>query len=921
MPAYVSPSAAAPIELNPLLAANNICAEQFLEEPNYGIWKRGSDYMCGVGDSPDVDGDGEPETDWQYFYDCAKHRLPGNTMCTVDVDDNDPSKGTIDVPCSCPEHGDGAQVTKAGFLTDMFDIMLVQMDEFLSWATVLLDKYDNDPDFLDKYFDLWYPEAAPWIEFLSQGGTPDTGCYKCDGEGALSYWYRQMGEVIERIDRWIYGVKDIVSGDDAISYIGGSCSGADAVWCVPPESCSAVEVYGGPHYDPNAPIPNTSGEDYTFDSNGKGVRGDMEDVVACLDWNANHHGSSDAAYEAYMTSIMGQPYVDPGARGNAEKFERCLNYCRSSVDSPGTNQDCIDLPRSIIPGADVILRNYVNNQSTPHEYVDAFINCRNPPQGLGHIDGVDFVDQGVVGCSRACNPEEMGFLDALGNLKPEWNGYFNGLSWDSAKPDITVNEVRPDNSCEHLDPAEVFFTGAGCVGSTSDFCQKLEIDYQYADNKVNVDGDLNFQSRLDELIECRNATNPSDETGVTGCKEQCNTQELTGVYNNLEDGFILTSSLNPSFSDWVWPTEDITINSVNLACSGWPNAKNHPGWKSAIDGDPSSGVNTEFRDAMGISMSNSLGYCGEDSDLGWQPPAGSTGVNQMGFVQLLEASKTEAENQVDKFRHRLTFLNARLEELINTVTILTNARTAFEDFFLGAADLIRKRHEADTAAKASSSSLPDMIIYAWESEKDEGEERGLWHIVKVEGKMPKRCNSSCGPSQAAGSGDPWPQIKSEKSGFLKMKKCYMIDQGKSHGVVKFRTIRFDENKKRSRLFFPNGVPIWEAAFGHPAAGESDIDRMISVCSDHMIQNPKRSEYVELPASVGNIYEGAFMLNSLKEFDPDFPDNEVNKLCWEEAHKVLSNGIMSETCAEFYYVGGGFTFRYRPCVTNAGDPSF
>jgi hypothetical protein len=66
----------------------------------------------------------------------------------------------------------------------------------------------------------------------------------------------------------------------------------------------------------------TPAEMGTFDSNNNNVRGDLEDVLACLDHQINY---------------------DPGngARGNYQRFLRCSETCSPS--------SCGLLPRSLLP--------------------------------------------------------------------------------------------------------------------------------------------------------------------------------------------------------------------------------------------------------------------------------------------------------------------------------------------------------------------------------------------------------------------------------------------------------------------------------------------------------------------------------------------------------------------------------------------
>ncbi len=289
-------------------------------------------------------------------------------------------------------------------------------------------------------------------------------------------------------------------------------------------------------------------------------------------------------------------------------------------------------------------------------------------------------------------------------------------------------------------------------------------------------------------------------------------------------------------------------------------------------------------------------------------------INPGGWLASTGTAAIEAENQIDKFIMRRDYLDSRMTELNYFRNILTTAIVEFEDFLTNAVPpLIDERIAYDAAPPDD---WPNQIVYGWQ-EDNSPENRpaapgeAYWHIVKVEGRIPKRCNNACG---VGGGPDPkWPKVETytRKGG---LKRCYELFN--TDGIVKFRVTRYDESPTPAGggLRFPNGQPIWKFRFFHPHPTRASVSAATlgSTCDSIMIVDPQ-IQYPTVPAST---FKGAFIMNRRRGTSPADPILGNNYNCWNRSHFILANsGIMSETCARYYYKDGirkGLTFSFIDC---------
>jgi hypothetical protein len=266
----------------------------------------------------------------------------------------------------------------------------------------------------------------------------------------------------------------------------------------------------------------------------------------------------------------------------------------------------------------------------------------------------------------------------------------------------------------------------------------------------------------------------------------------------------------------------------------------------------------------------------------------------------IEQSIPEAENQIAKFTQRFNFLTARMAEIVYVRDLLSDTAARIEAFLDGpAAALIQER------IRYTGRELPYHVIYGWQGDPPPGDptRRGLWHMVKVEARIPGRCDNACDPSQSQDV--LW--IHTKRYGrWLGIQKCFELQD--TDGVVKMRVTRFDENRPSNPLLFPNSVFLWDFRAHPDRSSLNDASSLEIQCPPY--QSPS-----------GEIYTGAFLANGPDEeggaWNSALPSDQPSLTCWTRANRLLTDfGVKSETCAKYYYHEGdrpGFDFRFVPCA--------
>lgn len=255
------------------------------------------------------------------------------------------------------------------------------------------------------------------------------------------------------------------------------------------------------------------------------------------------------------------------------------------------------------------------------------------------------------------------------------------------------------------------------------------------------------------------------------------------------------------------------------------------------------------------------------------------------WLDLMERSHILARNQTVQFKHRYDYLLERQAQAERLDGRFGEALGNFTRFLNGPAkDLLAAANLPEEDAP-----LPNKVIYGWKTDPAPGKDRGYWHLVRVDARLPGRCEGQCGKNGAI---EPsFPTIKTytrhwgtrryyslgdsfgqpgcnNKSDYKKVNKCF------KGGMVKARVVRYDEDK--DELTFPNTIPIWRSVFHHPGRDSADPS-MLDNCEGFGIGNK------EGPA-------GAFMLNG----------SSTSPQCWQMANNLLERGLVSQTCAEYFY---------------------
>jgi len=315
-------------------------------------------------------------------------------------------------------------------------------------------------------------------------------------------------------------------------------------------------------------------------------------------------------------------------------------------------------------------------------------------------------------------------------------------------------------------------------------------------------------------------------------------------------------------------------------------------------------VANSFCDQVTLALPISKGSCGN--------------AQSVAFKITLQQSATEASVQVEKFRQRYKFLKGRFDEatsIVNSLTIAINSLSAFLDNNtpnnLGDSPAERFIQNRLAPIQNTTRDLPSFAIYVWQ-DKDPiltnpagqprwGTGQGYWHAVKAEVRIPRRCAGNC-------LNNDWPKIDSRTSGgFLSKKVCYKLIN--REGMTKARVIRYDQDKDMTGLMFPGGGQIWKPRLSNPTFSTDPNPGGLRADCAALIDN-------DLAGWLGGADDrrhlgAAFMLNKIPNLgNPADPYT----VCWNRVHnQLLSHGIMSESCAQYYFVEGqGFRVKFVPC---------
>jgi len=285
---------------------------------------------------------------------------------------------------------------------------------------------------------------------------------------------------------------------------------------------------------------------------------------------------------------------------------------------------------------------------------------------------------------------------------------------------------------------------------------------------------------------------------------------------------------------------------------------------------------------------------------------------------------TITSNDHDKFDYRYDFINSLNDDVRRLSSELGTQIAAFENFIENPIwpELAK---EWERIKDPPNKALPGMVIYGWRDDPDpkQPSEPGLWHLVKVESRVPGRCDDHCSRQSPGREGHrynhdpklPWVKAWSNDTGtkdYLTLGDAFNLfgdcDEHSDYanrdqtcfqgGTVKTRVTRWDQTKTHNALSFANKVPIWNFMYGRYGIGDQQVDINYLNNSCRMRDD---EHGVELDAFIAN----------------DLPSDPAD--CRGAANRLLSTGIMSQSCAEYFFrdwndnAGGrGFNVKFVPC---------
>lgn len=235
------------------------------------------------------------------------------------------------------------------------------------------------------------------------------------------------------------------------------------------------------------------------------------------------------------------------------------------------------------------------------------------------------------------------------------------------------------------------------------------------------------------------------------------------------------------------------------------------------------------------------------------------------------------------------------------------------------------------AATAVAGTWEPFAIYGWRTKEnpDDPNSKKYWHLVRADAKLPGRCGGKCGRGYYGKSREPtWPYLFTFTKDWGTRRCWSMVDSldyddhcndesDYAHdaracmrgGTVKSRVIRWDQDRD-FMMKFANNVPIWNFMFHHPGVRSTQSPQAAIQALETSCANNNTIDY--------------FMYNGGRDCDPNNPppppavcENTANQdACYNAARNLLQRGVMSKTCAEYFFhqveglpVSVGFSVKF------------
>jgi len=315
---------------------------------------------------------------------------------TADEGDQD----TVPRDCFCGE--DPPAWDEKFFTKDALEDFYYGITEFAGWAKDFVLAVSAGGTSMLRSMDVWYDEAAEWIEPECDDpacavGDPACcpGSYNKNPEpGYLYQWRDELETFYDSLNEWIYP-------DDTITHPAyragaGQCLGTNAVWCVPADG-HPINRYG---LDECQGV--TEKEQLMFNINNNAVRGDLVDVVACLNYNVLDQYTFTDPY----TMTLHTPV------GDQAKFLACSQFCGPWA--------CAQLPRSLVTLNPIVLGENIFPLSwSDYELYEYCLQSKTYTE-----------------CDDRCTP------DSIGGVLPM--GAYPINAGDYVPPDVRIKDIEKE---------------------------------------------------------------------------------------------------------------------------------------------------------------------------------------------------------------------------------------------------------------------------------------------------------------------------------------------------------------------------------------------------------------------------------------------------------------------------------------------
>ncbi len=846
-------------------------------------WKPGMDHFC--------------STEYPY-YDCGA-RSGGCTAGNFN--------GTVPT-CGCTASGNPTQ-----WREDPVDAFADGLKGFIGWANAILGSYDENKTQLYNTFSGWYEGAAYWVaprcdpawncDSIAGVQPQCSSCNNQENDGYLIFWRNQLADWVDLLDKWLYGRS--VTEPLPASFVDVNA------WCLPPNQASVpfVESEFIVRSRSATPPQNRNGVDIPP------TWGDLNDTIACLQFN----------------------------RDNETKFNTCLADCVQSPPPASTVDNCLNLPRSVVPGFDRGFgdASVDNAYRTAQQYQDCMTSTCVDSLGVVVPQCAAF---GATAATCAGWPANALYA----NLRAQRDAQFNASRVCNNDPlpfcgdgTLDAGEECDGTSLGGRTCASMGFSGGlvSCRGS-------CEIET----NTCFTCGDAVCDSAKTET--CTNC--PADCGGCAGAPilptvcgddiigpgEECDNANF-GPETCLSQGFagggvlscdpvtcqINTSACQDCGNNVIEPPEqcdNVALNGQTCTTQGFTGGALACLGTCAFDTTGCYACGNGICEGGGENCGNCPGDCGPC------PPT----PFQLNVEASREAARPQAADPVNGFQKRYT-------DLVSLRTKTQDARDIFyagydkfnqflkpcPGFALGdpagcaggcvgggpVAKLMCGRQEFIT----HTSRLPNYVIYGWRSPDNISlglrpglkTGRGYWHIVRVEAFSPKRCFKQCWIEE-------YPKVKTYtkwKFGFAgpDQFRCYELD--KTDGLVIARVTRYDEDRDTPAARFANTQRIWSFRFSNPGVPPPALP------TDDL-QDRCRPPAVWLAGTSRASQDGlnqAFMLNENPGTLP-VAKRMYSAECWDTANALLDTGVQTTTCARYYLDRSidHMNLKFTPCPTGA-----